>query len=74
MRSSVALCVLDCSLCARAHITAQEAHGVAGEAMAARATRDMWLMWHALERNAIWLCCMRSFFAGLKRKCDRAHW
>ena len=38
MRSSTALCGLDCTNYARAHVTALKTHGPAGEAMAARAT------------------------------------
>jgi hypothetical protein len=40
--------MLDHRWCARVHQTAQNFHGVAGEAMA-RATQEMWMMWHALD-------------------------
>jgi hypothetical protein len=42
VHSSAALCALDRKKCARAHVTALKTHGVAGEAMAARATRALW--------------------------------
>jgi hypothetical protein len=44
---------LDRSLCARAHVTALKTHGVAGEAMAARATWALRMMRHALD-HAPW--------------------
>jgi hypothetical protein len=42
MRSSIALCVLDCRKCARVHVTVLKTHSAAGEAMASRATRALW--------------------------------
>ena len=48
--SSIVVMALDREICARLHVIALNSHGVGNEAMAARATRDMWLTRHALDR------------------------
>jgi hypothetical protein len=43
------------AMCARlqkVHSITHNSHGAGREAMAARATRDMWLMWHALDHGS----------------------
>jgi hypothetical protein len=50
--------MLDCRMCARAHVTTLNFQGTGNEAMAAGATRDMQLTRHALDQAP----------------CDQAHW
>ena len=51
MHSSAALCVLDRRKCARVNVTALKTHGIAGEAMAAKATRALRaIMAYVLDR------------------------
>ena len=59
--------------CTRSHVTAQNSHDARREAMAIRATRDMRLMWHALDRES---CarpqCAQSWLCALVCKCARS--
>jgi hypothetical protein len=51
---------LECrAMCAQSHVTT---HGAGREAMAAGATRDMRLMWYALDRES----CARVHFGSVR--------